>query len=62
MGAAKWKSRCTENKERSKQETEAEPQAFSSKGAETAAALLLQKTNDRQAALHQDNSPWTGDN
>jgi hypothetical protein len=33
-----------------------------SKGADTAAALLLQKNNHRQAALEQDNSQWTGEN
>ena len=33
-----------------------------SKGADTAAALLLQKNNHRQAAFEQDNSQWTGEN
>ncbi len=33
-----------------------------SKGADTAAALLLQKNDHRQAALQQDNSQWTGEN
>jgi hypothetical protein len=33
-----------------------------SKGADTAAALLLQKNSHRQAALEQDNSQWTGEN
>jgi hypothetical protein len=33
-----------------------------SRGADTAAVLLLQKTYHRQAALQQDNSQWTGEN
>jgi hypothetical protein len=32
------------------------------KGVDTAAALLLQKNNQRQAALQQDNWQWTGEN
>jgi hypothetical protein len=31
-------------------------------GAETAAALLIEKTIHREAALQQDNSQWTGEN
>jgi hypothetical protein len=33
-----------------------------SKGADTAAALLLQKNSHGQAALEQDNSQWIGEN
>jgi hypothetical protein len=32
------------------------------KGADTAAALLLQKNSHRQAVIEQDNSQWTGEN
>jgi hypothetical protein len=32
------------------------------RGAETAAALLIEKTFHREAALQQDNSQWTGKN
>ncbi len=32
------------------------------RGAETAAALLIEKTFHREAALEQDNSQWTGEN
>jgi hypothetical protein len=32
------------------------------RGAETAAALLIEKTFHREAALQQDNSQWTGEN
>ena len=32
------------------------------RGAETAVALLIEKTFHREAALEQDNSQWTGEN
>jgi hypothetical protein len=32
------------------------------RGAETAAALLIEKTFHREAALQQDDSQWTGEN
>jgi hypothetical protein len=32
------------------------------RGADTAASLLLEKTYHREAALQQDNSQWTGEN
>jgi hypothetical protein len=59
MAAVKWKSTCPEDKEGSLPKRKLQHY----RGADTAPALLLQKTYHCQAALlQQDNSQWTGEN
>jgi hypothetical protein len=60
MGAFKWQLGSTGDKEKVNKKRKRNLQ--NSKGADTAAALLLQKNSHRQAALEQDNSQWTGEN
>jgi hypothetical protein len=60
MGAVKWQLRSAWcKKEVNKKQ---KPNLQNWKGADTAAALLLQMSDHRQAALEQDNSQWTGEN
>jgi hypothetical protein len=60
MGAVKWQSRSAWCKKAVNKKQK--PHLQNWKGADTAAALLLQKSDHCQAALKQDKLQWTGEN
>jgi predicted transcriptional regulator len=60
MGAVKWQWRSTRNKKQVSKKRKRNLQNL--KGADTAAALLLQKNNHCQAALQEDNWQWAQEN
>jgi hypothetical protein len=60
MGAVQWQLRSAWcKKEVNKKQ---KPNLQNWKSADTAAALLLQKSDHRQAAMEQDKLQWTGEN